>query len=377
MQSATFGLTDMGTELRTKPIKIAQIVPRLPPYRDGVGDYAIWLAKQLLTAHNIDTQFLIFQAGPKNDANIEGFSASKLKEHTIQEFNRLISPDVDGIILHYSNYPYLRGKWDAPFWLLDALNDIKQRLAVKVIVMFHELPTLKFGRIKVLNPVQALMSRRLAQTAHTVITDSSNFKKQLGKWTKSAIPCIPDFSTIGEPDHVVPLAERDRRLIIFGGHDRYRVYQNHLSSLLQTCNALGIQEICDIGSPLNLDAGDFKNLRLVEMGFQPEEAIQQLMLTSFAGLIDYTRFPGDLGKSSVFAAFCAHGLLPICTVYNPSEADGIHLNRQYVVSGNHLQNWSLVELQAIATQAHQWYDCHSLAKNTNVFASYLLEGHQN
>lgn len=377
MQSATFRQTDMKTEPTTKPMKIAQIVPRLPPYRDGVGDYAIWLAKQLSAAHNIDTQFLIFQAGSKNDANVEGFSALKLTEHTIQEFNTLISPDVDGIILHYSNYPYLHGKWDAPFWMLDALNDIKQRLAVKVIVMFHELPTLKWGRIKILNPVQALMSRRLAQIAHTVITDSSNFKKQLGKWTTLPIPCIPDFSTIGEPEQVISLAERDRRLIIFGGHDRQRVYKNHLPSLLQTCNALGIQEICDIGSPLNLDATAFKTLQLVELGFQPEEAIRQLMLTSFAGLIDYSRFPGDLSKSSVFAAFCAHGLLPICTGYNPSEADGIHLNQQYAVSGNHLRDWSLAELQAIATQAHQWYDHHSLAKNARVFASYLLEGHQN
>jgi hypothetical protein len=115
----------------------------------------------------------------------------------------------------------------------------------------------------------------------------------------------------------------------------------------------------------------FGNVRLVEMGFQSADSVRHLMATSLAGLMDYTSCPGDLGKSSVFAAFCAHGLLPICTVYNPSEADGIYLNQHYLVAGESLNVWNLNQLQAIATQAHTWYSRHNLEKNTSIFASYL------
>ncbi|MBD2461879.1 glycosyltransferase family 1 protein [Oscillatoria sp. FACHB-1407] len=352
-------------------MKVAQIVPRLPPYTDGVGDYAVRLAGQLLKAHQINTQFIIFKPGPKNSSELEYFPIAKLSEHTTQALLEAIPQDINNIILHYSNYPYLQNKWDAPFWLVDGLRAIKQQYSVKLIVMFHELPTLKWRHFKVLNPIQAIASRRLAEIADTVMTDSSNFKKHLAKWTQSDVPCIPDFSTIGEPETVVPLHMRDRRLIVFGGHDRQRVYKNHLPTLLQTCQALGIEEVCDIGATLDLDASRFGNVRLVQKGFQSAEAVQHLMSTSFAGLMDYTPFPGDLGKSSVFAAFCAHGLLPVCTTYNPSEADGIYANQQYLVAGKQLEDFRLAQLQAIATQAHTWYSHHSLAKNTDVFASYL------
>ncbi len=31
------------------------------------------------------------------------------------------------------------------------------------------------------------------------------------------------------------------------------------------------------------------------------------MLNAIAGIFDYTPFPGDLAKSGVLAAYCAHG----------------------------------------------------------------------
>ncbi|MEO1634727.1 MAG: hypothetical protein AAFS04_06575, partial [Cyanobacteria bacterium J06631_9] len=103
----------------------------------------------------------------------------------------------------------------------------------------------------------------------------------------------------------------------------------------------------------------------------PAETVQALLLDSMAGLIDYSRFPGDLGKSSVFAAFCAHGVMPICTTYNPSEPDGLFVGQHYVLAGMHLSDWSAQQYQAIATQARSWYCQHSLEINAKLFSSYF------
>ncbi|MEO1446843.1 MAG: hypothetical protein AAFV46_11550, partial [Cyanobacteria bacterium J06635_11] len=101
------------------------------------------------------------------------------------------------------------------------------------------------------------------------------------------------------------------------------------------------------------------------------ETVRELLLDSVAGLMDYSRFPGDLGKSSVFAAFCAHGVMPICTVYNPSEPDGVFADQQYVIAGSHLSDWSAQQRQTVATQAREWYSEHSLAINAQRFASHF------
>ncbi|MFB2921069.1 hypothetical protein [Aerosakkonema funiforme] len=353
-------------------MNIIQIVPRLPPHTDGVGDYSIQLASQLLKGHGIATQFFVFQQGIKIEPIVAGFPATGIPAHTVEAFLSVLPKDITGIILHYSNYPYLRNKWDAPFWLVSALGKTVKQRNIKLIVMFHELPFLKFKKFNFLHPIQTLVSRRLAKSATTVITDSARFQAILERWLQHPVTCIPDFSTIGEPDDgVPPLSDRAPRIIVFGGSDRVRVYQNHLKGLLYSCQALGIEEICDIGKSLNLQPSDFPGVRLVQMGFQPAEAIRELMLNSLAGFIDYSRFPGDLGKSSVFAAFCAHGLVPICSCYNPSEADGLEMGKHYLVPDRSLQNLSSIQLQTLANNSNMWYLNHNIKQNTKIFASYL------
>lgn len=351
---------------------LLQIVPRLPPYSDGVGDYARLLAGQLSLTHDIETEFVAFRPATETPSEVDGFYTHRLFEHAVNPFLSLIPQKIDGVLLHYSNYPYLEGRFDAPFWLVDALKIIKQQRNCPLIVMYHELPTLKWNRFRMLNPIQSLVSKRLAKIASAVFTDSQHFKSHLKKWTTSPITCIPDFSTIGEPkpDQIRSLKDRQRRLVIFGGSDRVRAYAN-LDRLLATCRALDIQEICDIGTAQNLSPKQFGDITFKELGFQSAQSVQRILLDSVAGLMDYSRFPGDLGKSSVFAAFCAHGLLPICTAYNPSEPDGVFAGEQYAIAGGDLATLSSQQRQHIADQAIAWYSQHNLSTNAQLFASCL------
>ncbi|MEL7067611.1 MAG: hypothetical protein AAGN15_03035 [Cyanobacteria bacterium J06581_3] len=360
------------------PTKILQIVPRLPPYSDGVGDYARLLAQQLRRTHQIETEFITFRPGTETPDRVDGFRTHRLFTHSVDAFISLSPKNIGGILLHYSNYPYLEGKLNAPFWLVQALRKLRQQKlrqhkSMPLVTMFHELPTLKWKQIRILNPIQSQVSRQLSRLASAVFTDSHHFKKHLQKWTQAPITCIPDFSTIGEPKptELKPLKQRQRRLVVFGSSDRIRAYQNR-DRLLATCKALNIPEIYDIGAPQKLDPRSFSPLTFTEIGFQPAERVQTILLDSIAGLIDYSKFPGDLGKSSVFAAFCAHGLMPICTAYNPSEPDGIFADKQYAIAGKTLTSYSPAQCQTIADQARTWYCQHDLASNARQFASHFV-----
>ncbi|NJN22130.1 MAG: hypothetical protein HC812_14280 [Leptolyngbya sp. RL_3_1] len=222
----------------------------------------------------------------------------------------------------------------------------------------------------VINPIQGLFSCQLSLLADAVITNTADFKRFLSIWS-SKIYSIPNFSTIGEPQYIPTLQERNRDLVVFGSSDRNRVYQSGITDLIKLCGRLEIKRILDIGqiNPTDLSQLEEK-VQVVRMGPQPAAVVSQIMTDSVAGLFDYGRFPRHLGKSSVYAAYCAHGLLPIGNDYYPSEADHVFNNKHYLVLSKMAHDtatpdWSLY--QTVAHAAHDWYGNHTIAKCANLF----------
>ncbi|NJN22131.1 MAG: hypothetical protein HC812_14285 [Leptolyngbya sp. RL_3_1] len=102
--------------------KILQVVPRLPPYLDGVGDYALNIFKALSQLSDFSLEFLVIRPDQKSEDWVDGFRSYRLLKASRKDFIDLVPRDVDVILLQYSNYPYLLGKLDAPYWLLNALK---------------------------------------------------------------------------------------------------------------------------------------------------------------------------------------------------------------------------------------------------------------
>ena len=366
--------------------KILQIVPAPPYTGDGISDYASLLASRLWQDYGIETNFLVFRTDLTIDSGKSKFPIIQLSSHNSHSLVSAIPEKVDAIILHFSGYPYFDSTFkgllgiNTPFWLAEALQSVVHLSQTKLILMVHELPRLNRGQFYLfdfLNPIQNLVSRRIARMADTVLTSSNRYQVILSKWLGKNVAKVSIFSNIGEPDSIPPLLMRKRRLVIFGGSARYRLYQNDFQALIQSCKLLGIEEIYDVGPPLKLPKYSDLEVNLVEMGFQSQREISELLLTSLAGCMDYSPFPGNLGKSGVFAAYCAHGVVPILTQYNPSEADGLHLNQHYVIPGDDLNHLSLAELQTIADNAHTWYQTHTLKAIAQVFAQHLLDQKEN
>ncbi|MEM1168649.1 MAG: hypothetical protein AAGJ08_06090 [Cyanobacteria bacterium P01_H01_bin.35] len=351
--------------------KIIQIIPRLPLYGDGVADYSVKLSETLLQQFGISTEFMIFE--PEGEIReLNNFHIQRLPAHNPDTLISLLPQRTKTVILQYSNYPYLKSKLKAPFWLLKALQLAMNSYQIKLIVMFHELPILKYNSINVLNPIQSILSYQLAKLADVTITNNAKIQSTLSQWLNKPVTSIPNFSTIGEPNCIRPLKERKYRIVVFGTtHNRSRIYGKYFNLLLLTCKKLGIREIYDIGQTININRDRLSGIHLVQMGKQPPEVVSDILLSSTLGFLDYSWYPGCLGKSTVFAAFSAHGLVTILTKYNPSERDGIYLNKHYLLAEDSLNIMNLEELQLIANNARQWYSGHNLISNARIFASYL------
>jgi hypothetical protein len=369
---------------------VLQIIPSPPNQSDGIGDYALLLAEQLQQQHQIKTHFLVFRNDARADFSLKSkpstarlypFQMTRLSTHSMEALVAAVPSHIDAILLHFSAYPYfhnnLRGTlgMGTPFWFVEGLENLMRTRQLNLVVMFHELPKLYWRNLHTnkLNPVHSLVSRRLAILANSVMTNTASYQALLTQWTGKPVLRLGIFSNVGEPATMLPLSHRRPRLVVFGGSARRRVYGNACKRLVQACQSLKLEEIQDVGTPLSTkERPSLESVRFREAGFQPDRAISHLLCTSVAGCLDYTPFPGDLSKSSVLAAYCAHGVVPILTRYNPSEADGLRLNEHYLALDRWQPRLTSEGMQTIANNAHRWYQTHSVQEVTHVFARKLL-----
>lgn len=351
-------------------MNIIQLIPKLQTYGDGIGDYSLKLAEELLKKHGIFTQFLGYDRQIQTVTEIKNFPATVIVDRTPKTFLSLLPKKFDGIILHYNFVSAV----DIALWLLKALQAAKKIYRFKLVIMFHELTLTEIVTpFKIFHPLHFYAAQGIAKIADSILTNNASSQKILATWIKQPVNCIPVISSVGEPETVPVLQKRDRHIIVFGSvYTRPQVYQKFRQDLIRSCQILQIKKIYDVGSPLKLKLSQWRGVEMVEMGIQPPEVISQLMMNCWAGFFDYSSFPGKLGKSTIFAAYCAHGLIPISSRYNPCEADQIYLNKHYVVADKQFENFNLAQLQAIANNARKWYSTHTVAQTAEVFASCLV-----
>ncbi|MEH1902570.1 MAG: glycosyltransferase family 1 protein [Nostoc sp.] len=363
---------------------VTSIIPRLPPAIDGVGDYALNLARQLRKDFNIQTHFIVGNTKWNGAAEIEGFPVSQIsvgvaghRHHSPDALPNLLSSDrSSSILLHYVGYGYAqRG---CPVWLVDGLQHWKSLFPKRsLITMFHEVYasgppwTSSFW----LSPLQKNLAARLAKLSDRCITSKQLYAEiiaNISQGKHDKIPFLPVFSNIGEPDKVLPLLERQKRLVVFGGvANRARVYRDSQTVLEYVCQRLNIQEIWDIGTPTEVNLSSITKVPILEIGQQSAEKVSKILVDSITAFSDYN--PDFLAKSTIFASYCAHRLLPINTKGSASVVDGIEPGKHYWVpnsQGNELIND--VEMQAIADNAYSWYQNHNLSMQVKTFAKYII-----
>src|SRR5947209_6196417 len=111
---------------------VLQIVPQSPGTYDGVGDYALNLARALSTYHGLSTTFLV--ARPRQTVPADDYPVIVGLD---PEATPALARDHSHVILHYANYGYqTRG---VPFRLRKFAGHLRRELTGRWVTTFHEL----------------------------------------------------------------------------------------------------------------------------------------------------------------------------------------------------------------------------------------------
>lgn len=347
--------------------RLLQLVPRLPPAVDGLGDYAALLGHGLTSA-GIACRYLVgdpsWQGGGEHTLDAEVLPARSAEA---------VVHALDGhelVLLHFVNYAYdpLQG---CPTWLVTGLERWHAGgRGRRLLVMFHELYAMGWPWRKAFwySAPQRALSARLARLADGCWTSNRRYGDWLTRVLGRAIPCWPVLSNIGEPEQMPACTTRAPALVVFGrAVNRQRVYATLRHDLIAWCAQLGIRELHDVGAPLATPAPAIGRLRTTCHGLLPATELSRLLLTVRLGVIHNDGSP--LAKSGVVAAYAAHGVVPLC--------EGGHQAADGLVPG-----FSMVDLTTsptsarcdIATHVHDWYRAHGRGPLTRAVITWMRGG---
>ncbi len=366
-------------------MELIQLVPVLPPALSGVGDYAVLLARELRVAQGVRTRFLVGDPAWTGSEALAPFPARALPGRTSDSLLRALEIEeaADGggpgaVLLHYVGYGYAhRG---CPFWLVDAVERWKQaRPERRLVVLFHELYATGpvWSSVFWTGPFQKGLAARLGRAADarrmTTRVAAEQLRALLGlRGAELATEATPVFSTLGEPAAPPPLAGRRRQMVVFGSRAwRADVYTQGLSDLTDACRRLEIERVIDVGAPLDAVPGGSLPVPLEAVG--PLAATEAGALFSDS-LVGYFTYPTpSLAKSTIFAAYCAHGLVPVTSHGNDRpNLDGLVAGTHFLADPS-VRPSDLESLSRVAAAAREWYDAHRLAVHAAGVRRQLME----
>jgi len=357
-------------------MRVVQLVTCLKPSQDGISDYAIAIAQKLIDQYNTPTDFIVYERGSKIAREelqniINDFSITKLPKQKANSLLPLLSESMTHLVVHYC----FRDHYNNPIWMFKLLQFTRKIRQFKLIIILHEITT-KYKKKGITLPAlrHLYTAYRVFNLADLVVVNNAKNRDIVSQYSKTSVVSFPNFSTIGEPLGVPPLRERKPYLIILGTKaSRPYLYKNFLQNVIYVCRLFKIEEIYDIGTPFDLPREKLEEIPITAMGVQPKEVVSKLLLDSRMAFLDYSRFPKGLGASTLFATYCSHGLVTILSTNNPCQADGLEINKHYLVSDDKdLKAPDLDQLQQIADNAHTWYQGHNLSKFTEFLGNYIL-----
>lgn len=342
---------------------IVQIVPHLPPPYEGLGGNALALAGALAKRFGIETSFLV--GDPAWEGTVDT-AAQALPARRTRDLIAALGPSTT-VLLHYANYAYQRR--GCPIWLVKALRSWRRGAAGRrLVTSFHEVSASgpPWRSSFWLGPLQRRLAAAVARCSDALVTALPRHGEILRPWAGGKeIMVTPVLSTVGEPAATPSLAERARALAVFGGAGvRQRAYASFQPALARAARVLAAEEIWDIGPAIDTPAA-VEGVPLRRLGVLPPAEVSARLTNATAGFMAYP--PAFLAKSGIFAAYCAHGVLPIC-VWEPGSPDGVPS------AGHHYWNGmepGPADPQALADSSRDWYRGHSLERQAILFRDLL------
>lgn len=313
---------------------LLQVVPRLPAAADGVGGMARALARAL------------------RDTGLP----SEVLEAAIDD-PAWRTREARHLLLHYVNYGF-----DAdgcPAWLVEQV-EAWQRAAPerRLWVYFHEVYATSppWRRTFWFSRRQRALAARLGRLAALSFTSLELYRELLlDLGVRSTILVRGITSNVGEPDPPSAWDARAPRLVVFGSPGvRGRAYAEGRRALRRACSLLGVEAIADVGAGAVAPAA-CGGVPVTAHGRLGAAEVSAALSDARAGFLAY---PLDfLGKSGIFAAYAAHGVLPACTGRAARREEAPRAGIHYWDAG---RDRPPREPAAVAGAARAWYEAHDL-----------------
>ena len=361
-----------------------QIVPALPPSINGVGDYALAVARVLRSEFGLDSVFVVGNPAWQGADEVEGFRVGKVAARTapgleaaLLEAARSAAGD-SRVLLQLSGYGYSgRG---CPWWLMQGLRRWRaKRTDARLVTMFHELyaQAPPWRKTFWLSPAQRMVVKGIARSSDVAVTNIQIYRGRLERVDPSkqgSVEALAVPSNVGEPLELGELGRRAKSMAVFGlPGSRMRSYGTRMAELQRACEALGIAEIHDIGGSFAGIPERVGGVPVRQHGEMGASELSLLLSGTMAGFVDY--YPGYFGKSGVFAAYCAHRMIPVTPGDGRSKEDGIECGVHYYgVGGKDGITRGPANAQSIADAAWAWYQGHSRMSHARAFAALLGNG---
>ena len=346
---------------------LIQLIPRRTWEPNGVADYAVTLARALRDCSGINTLFL--SGTPFTDSSRtqdDGGTVSLPKQNARVLEDKLQSltagKDVIGVLLHFSGYGYQ--KRGVPLWLVNGLRRWRTRQGkIPLITIFHELYAAgrPWESSFWLAPVQKWIARDILLLSSRAIVTTDLCGARLVQWTNnsgSGITCMSVFSNVGEPGCGLPPGARPATAVVFGlagVEDRiFGIYRREVERLVIL---LRVERIIDIGPRLSQSPTELAGIPVIPKGALSHNVVSDLLKHARFGFAGYP-FHG-IGKSGVFAAYAAHGVVPIVLSENLGHFNGVEPGL-HCLDGLRLNtDVDQDDLAYIQAELYSWYASHS------------------
>jgi hypothetical protein len=352
---------------------LLQIVPRFPGGIDGVGDYALTVAKKLNDQFGYETVFAsksLEREPGSTSLSVAGFDVLFLD-------GLLDNADLkyDHVLLHYVNYGFQ--KRGIPFRLLSILQELRRQHHGKLVTIFHELYASgpPWSSAFWLQPLQIHLTKSAGRLSDACIVSSENFRSELKRMVPDAhVELHPVPSGLGEPSlSADQTTDRDpHQWAIWGGTALVERSLRSLGQLLPRIpDSIAPRKLFVLGGIDNPVTRSFLVDLAVESDYRPRiaaaDASEILNTCSFAWFNYFHRPDVETSvilKSSAFAAACAHAVIPVFPHRGSAiSLDGDRLPGPFFVEPDCAEIPDAQARPKIAADIYAWYQRHASSEH--------------
>jgi hypothetical protein len=279
--------------------------------------------------------------------------------------NFVLNPHRDVILLHFSGYEYAhRGLC---FWIVKLIDNlIQEKKILGLVTYFHEIyafgPPWRSGFW--VSPFHRYFAFKVQAASDKIFTNTDEHVRKLRglSFKKRDVVCLPVYSNVNEPETRPAFQNRDDVAVMFG------IEQNRRRGLAafgggDGLKRIGIHNVIEIGPGSTVGEG-ISGWHFV--GRLEKADVSRHLINARFGLV--THKPSELAKSSVFAAYAAHGCVPLLPHANEELPNGLRTGWNVAFIDSNIDQISDDTYNDISSNVYQWYSGHT----SNVVANTII-----